>query len=90
MDEEGSSVIRCLQDYLSEIKEDKCKEQVWGEVWGNTLTEEGNGATARSDKGWTAWLSLTHWKTQSFGHGFTCRPPSWAPHLSRGRLTSYA
>ena len=29
MDEEGSSVIRCLQDYLTEIKDEKCKEQVW-------------------------------------------------------------
>lgn len=28
MEEEGSSVVRCLQDYITEIKDDKCKEQV--------------------------------------------------------------
>jgi hypothetical protein len=32
IDSEDASVIRCLQDYIGEIKSDKCKQQVCGVV----------------------------------------------------------
>ncbi len=30
IDSEGASVIRCLQDYINEVKDAKCKDQASG------------------------------------------------------------
>lgn len=35
IDSEDSYVIRCLQDYISEIKDPKCKKQVRGQGTGS-------------------------------------------------------